>query len=424
GDSLLGILKVEKILEGGEPMKKMVSAVVLFIACIFYLVPAAQADEVSEVKEQMKAMQEQMKAMQKKIEALEAQAPEAAVAGPRFAQSMEMVEGFKLGGEAAMFFTDIQKDGSTNEPEPHFGLDKICLLPAIQITEDISVEAALDIEEGGANLDELYFIFENMPLDSSLTVGKDDRFFKTKRFTERYPFAGTAFWRDEEIGILWETESDPFYTALSWSQGLELNTGNFNQDGSYDIMQDDGKNSNHGGIRQVSAGLGFAKELGESAKIDILGWGLYSKLSSADITFLKSNLTAYTSNDDNQQRLGANLTYEIGNFNIVTQYIDAEDGKLDRKAWFIQPSCKVELPVDWKYCKDNRFLVRYGELKVDNTESTGSTCTWDRTELTLAILTDIANSLVLKTEYTIDDEETGAGDVNNNELLIWLEYAW
>ena len=129
----------------------------------------------------------------------------------------------------------------------------------------------------------------------------------------------------------------------------------------------------------------------------------------------------YTSNDDDQYRIGTNFNYILGNFNFLTQYINAEDGDLDRYAWFVQPSYKVKLPWDWKYCKAHDLLVRYGQYRVDTTTAFSKPCTWDREELTFAVITDIVKNIQLKTEYSINDEDTGNGDVNNNELLMQLK---
>jgi len=396
----------------------------------FCFLKPSYADEISELKAQMKLMQKQMQAMQAKIEALETQAPQLAEAteGPKYLISKELLDKFELGGTVEMEFVNTQSDISTGESEPYLNFDKVCLQPAIQITEDIRVEAALDIEEGGANLDEAYFIFSNLPFNSTVQIGKDDRFFKAGIYTERYPLASNAFWRDEETGILIKTEYEPFYGALSWGNGLELAFVSPGKDASngdaYDLMQDDGKSSDYTGMKQVAGGLGFKQELGKLGKIDILGWGLRSELSSDDISFLQTNLSDYTSSDDDQYRFGINASYDFADLNLTGQYVDAEDGELDRSAWFIQPSYKFELPFDWKYCKEHRFLLRYGELDVDNTAAFTRPATWDREELTVGLISDITKNLIAKLEYTWDDETTGNGDVNNDELVMRLEYAF
>ncbi|MFH1783234.1 MAG: hypothetical protein ABH848_06425 [Candidatus Omnitrophota bacterium] len=402
---------------------------IIFSYVLLFSASSLYADELSELKVQMKAMQKEMGKMQKKIEALEIQAPQAAkeAEGKKYAISKEVLEKFELGGEIEIEFVDTQKDTSTGEAEPHFQLDKIRLEPELQITEDIRFEADIDFDEDTADIDECYFMFQNLPSNSSLQIGKDDRFFKAEKYTERSPLAGTAFWKDEEWSLLLETEHEPFYAAFAWSQGLELDLKEVGEDDSsdvYEMIQDDTRKSSYNGIREVSLGLGLKKELGDFGEIDILGWGLYNQLSSADISFLKSNLNSYTSDDDDQYRAGINLEYELGDFSLVAQYIDAQDGKLDRETWFIQPSCKVELPFGWKYCNGHRLLARYGRLDVDNAKSFSTPAAWDREELTLAVITDIAENFKLKSEYTINEEDTGNGEVDNNELVMQLEYEF
>ena len=412
-------------------MKKTLACLCAAVISSFCLIQAAQADEISELKAQMKAKQKQMQAMQAKIEALEStQAVDAAeiAEGPKYLISKKILDKFELGGIVEMEFVNTQSDASTGESEPHLAFDKVCLQPVFHINEDIRIEAALDIEEGGANLDEAYFIFDNLPFNSKLQIGKDDRFFKAEVYTERYPLAGNAFWRDEETGILIETEYKPFYGALSWGNGLELAFVSPGKDASngdaYDLMQDDGKSSDYTGMKQFAGGLGFKQELGKLGKIDILGWGLSGELSSADISFLQTNLSNYTSNNDDQYRFGVNVSYDLDDLNLTGQYIDAEDGELDRSAWFIQPSYSFDLPFDWKYCKGHRFLLRYGELDVDNTVAFARPATWNREELTLGLISDITKNLTAKIEYTWDDEATGNSDVNNDELVMRLEYEF
>jgi len=44
--------------------------------------------------------------------------------------------------------------------------------------------------------------------------------------------------------------------------------------------------------------------------------------------------------------------------------------------------------------------------------------------LIFAFITDIVNDFKLRTEYTIDGERTGSGEVDNSELVMQLLYEF
>jgi hypothetical protein len=173
---------------------------------------------------------------------------------------------------------------------------------------------------------------------------------------------------------------------------------------------------------EAGIGLGIEMELGMAGKLDVQGFYYHGELSEADTKFLNKNLSGYDSDKDDQYRYGVNVDYTFQNFNLFFQYIKAGDGDLDRYAWYLQPSYDLHLPWGWNYFSSHTFLLRYGRLNLQDIEPVFSdSLTWDRQEITLAMISEIFNNLKLKAEYTIDDEDTGNGEVNNNELLIQLE---
>ena len=68
-------------------------------------------------------------------------------------------------------------------------------------------------------------------------------------------------------------------------------------------------------------------------------------------------------------------------------------------------------------------LVRYGWLDVDTDRppDPDNTLTWDRQRWTLGVITEVRRTLLLKIEYCFNDEDTGDGDRDTNELLVQLE---
>lgn len=426
-------------------MRKAIVCLCVVVVLSFCFGQVAQADEISELKAQMKAMearhQKEIAELKARIETLEAERA-ARIETPKEMEERviaieerlkEPYEGgllsfkgknWEIGGELELEFVDTQDDTNIGEPEPHFQIDKFSLIPRVHFAEDITLEADLYFQDSSARVDEAFVTFAKLPFNSELKVGLDDRFIMPKRMTERWPLAATAFWKDEEFGITWSTEQEPFYGILTWSQGLEIDETDVGEDdssGNYAMLHDDSRRSNYGGIKEVGVGLGLKQELGDLGEVDILGFGYFNELTDNDISTLKSDISSYTSNDDEQYRIGANFDYTLRNFNFFAQYIDAKDGDLDRYAWYVQPSYKVELPFGWKYCNDHTFLVRYGEYDVDTTKAFGNPCTWGREELTFAVITEVAKNIKLKSEYTIDDEKTGDGEVDNDELVVQLE---
>ncbi|MFT5206861.1 MAG: hypothetical protein ACI9CF_000602 [Candidatus Omnitrophota bacterium] len=400
----------------------------LAIVSTYMLILPASADEISILRDQMQVMQAEMQAMRIEMASLKGLEPSQLIKGPQVFRTKLPVQGIELGGEVEIEIVDTEDDVATGEPEQHMQIDKVRLELEVQINEDMRFEADIDFADGGVDLDEYYFIFQNLPLNSTLQVGLDDRFFKGPRGTERYPLAANAFWRDEELGLLWEAEVNDVYIAFSLSQGLELDTRDIGEDDStgdaYALIHDDSRGAAYNGFHEFSGGLGYEFDLGEAGQLEILAWGLISKLSNADKAFLTTSLNNYSSTDDDQTRIGLNFEYSIGSLGLAGQFIDARDGDFDRYAWYLQPTFDFTLPVDWKYGTEQQLLFRYGQLMIDNDATFNLPGTWDREEYTFALITQIAENMKLKTEYTIAEEETGARDINNNELMLQLEYQF
>ena len=66
-------------------------------------------------------------------------------------------------------------------------------------------------------------------------------------------------------------------------------------------------------------------------------------------------------------------------------------------------------------------LIRYGRLNTDWTKSFSKPCSWDREMLIIALITELAKNVKLKTEYYINDEKIGGREINNDEVLVQLE---
>ena len=158
----------------------------------------------------------------------------------------------------------------------------------------------------------------------------------------------------------------------------------------------------------------------ERHRIDILPFYYTSRLSDGDVAYLQGITTYGTSDDDDQHRYGLNVEYILCGLTLFGQYIQATDGKMDRHGWYVQPSYKVEFKKRETFTAVE-FLLRYEDYDVDLTQDIADSRTWDRQTTTVAIIIDVVKNLKIKTEYYLNDEDTGGSDVNNDELLIQLE---
>ncbi|MEA3358328.1 MAG: hypothetical protein U9R17_02810 [Thermodesulfobacteriota bacterium] len=427
--------------------------IVLCTALVFtiFLAHAAQADELSVMKEELRTMQKALEAqtkkieeMQKKIEALESESRSAiedatSAEGEITALRDKIREPhrgdilsrkgakFEIGGELEIEFVDTQRDEETDELEPHFQVDRLKLSPKVKFSEqNVSMKADIDVDTDGAELDEVYIKFSKLPLKSSLKIGLDDMFLKPDIKTERYPLSAIAFWRQEETGIFLKSKFySPFYLNLSYCNGLELDDKKTGEDSSYKIIGVDKRNKDFSDQMELGIGLGSDLYFGTLGMLDVLGFYYLGELSNADIEFLNDKVSGYDSTESALYRYGINLDYNLEDFNLFLQFIRAKDGALNRYAWYIQPSYKFNLPWDWRYFNSHTLLARYGRLHLTDIDAVFTDpLTWDRGELTLAFMPEIYKNIKLKAEYTINTEKTGNGKVDNNEFLIQLELGF
>lgn len=148
---------------------------------------------------------------------------------------------FKLGGELELEFVATERSKNTladetDRPEGHFQLDKFDLMPRANLTDDIYLEALLLFKTDTTKIFEVYAHFSNLPLNSFLRAGIDDRFIKPNRKTEGHPLLGTAFWRGDDLGIFMGDEFSNFYWRLSLTQGWKLSSKQPFEDASYKLI--------------------------------------------------------------------------------------------------------------------------------------------------------------------------------------------
>ena len=119
----------------------------------------------------------------------------------------------RLGGKAEFLFIDSASEddpvvGETDEPDPHFEVDRLRLEPRLDFNREISIHSQIDFipDRGDTFLKELTVRHNTSPewwFASDARLGLDDRFIRPARRTKSYPLIGNAFWRDESVAFQW-----------------------------------------------------------------------------------------------------------------------------------------------------------------------------------------------------------------------------
>ncbi|HOE10859.1 MAG TPA: hypothetical protein PLQ35_11525 [bacterium] len=332
----------------------------------------------------------------------------------------------ELGGEIELEYRDTQRERHsradvTEDPYGQFQIDHVRLSPRVRFTDDLILEADFDAgQQATSDLQEVYLLWRNLPLHSELTIGQQKKFFRPDRKTESYPLAGTAFWHDRDLGVSGKSEWGPFYSHLAVMNGLRMDDDEIGEDESFPILADDLEYGDSNANKEISAGLGWKEKSGEWGKIDLMLFGVWGELSDDDEIFLLGLPKYRLIQDGNDRnRYGANLDYQWNEANLFFQYITSDDGGLERDAWYLQSSYRFK--PELKYLLSVEPLVRYGELNLNLDPVSTNSRTWDRRQWTVALIMELVKDVFLRTEYTINDEETGADDIRNDEALIQLE---
>jgi len=343
-------------------------------------------------------------------------------------------EQFKLGGRLQVDYYDIENEtllpsAFPENPGGSFKIDEFRLSLDADFKNKIRYHGDIDFvdEDGKTRLLESYVDFEELPLHSDLRVGLQPQFFRPSRYTENYPLTGTAFWRGRDIGATWRGVYGPVYAYAAVSNGLALSDKAVGEDKSAKMIGVDESSIDVNGGKEWSGGLGAAYDFGAYGKFDLLGFALTGDLDRDDIDFLQTIVPGYgQSNKDTREWYGGNLKYAVEEWDFFAQIISGRDGEMDRTGWYAELSRKFSFS-GLKYLNSIRPLVRYGELDVDLNErpySSNGSLTWDRRQWLFALISELTRNVNFRTEYALNQEETGGPDVQNNELLFQLEIVF
>ncbi|MEE8185483.1 MAG: hypothetical protein V3T96_03670 [Thermodesulfobacteriota bacterium] len=331
----------------------------------------------------------------------------------------------KIGGELELEFIKSENNSSSgNNPHARFSIDKVVLSPQVYFTDSITFRADIEAEPSEIKVDEAWIEFKDLPYHTFVKVGLEDIFIKPHRKTEDYPINGYAFFQDEDLGIFAGGDYEKWYWRASITNGRRLANRRIQEDNVYPIIHEDDDNIEQNHNKEIGIGVGLRHHFKEGHEIDLLPFYYKGELSGSvanyDISLLKQITTYGSSNDDTKERYGINVEYILKDFTFFAQYIKATDGTMKRTGWYLQPSYKVRIK-DRKTFNAVEFVFRYDDYDVDLTRDPSDSRTWDRQKVVLAAITDVAKNLKIKTEYYFNEESTGGGDVDNNELLVQFE---
>jgi len=203
-------------------------------------------------------------------------------------------------------------------------------------------------------------------------------------------------------------------------------------------------------MRELGAGVGYARDFREMGELELLAFYYNDELSSSSVNFLQNNLTlrdpitqapiaGYGDSDSrDKDRMGFNVGYHLEAYhlyralgveqvlnprggdglNLFYQWLGSTDGELDRRSWYAQASYRFSNPARWRFLRTIEPLVRYGELNPKMERIPSLPLSWWRSQWTLGMILGLAPGLYVRTEYNINNESTGSGSVSNNEFLI------
>ncbi len=298
----------------------------------------------------------------------------------------------KLGGKIELNFVDTQNEsaslpgGPTDNPDPHLIFDRLRIEPELDIGRGLEFYGQIDFlaDEGDTFIKEavLHHRYEKTWFRLDSKVGIEDRFIHigpNARVTESFPLLGTAFWRDEELALLfaarfgrkggpkpskdvekeyaelmrytdsalWHSppldfSSNPgaFTLHFSLGGGSELDGKSVIKDKAdlQEIIQDNRKVENTA-LRDVGVGLEYERDFLELGEISILGFYYEDKLDDDSVRFLQQNLTIFDPltnqplagyglrEESFKRRIGITFRYHLEAFHLLYERgIDTQPG--------------------------------------------------------------------------------------------------
>ena len=348
---------------------------------------------------------------------------------------------FDLGGELEFEFVDTESGSNvansttfpsfiTNvaKPNAHFQIDQLYLYPKVRYKDMALFSADIAIKTASSTvIEEAWVRFFSSPRTYVEAGLNDITIANVPRKTETEILIESVFYRDDDLGLrLGGKPLEWLYWEVSVTNGFTLR-GNrqVSEDPSFFMIADRKNLSNAADRPYMGVAVGFKPNLGALGKVDILPFYYNGVLTDADVLFLQG-IPGYTGsiNDDEKTRYGFNFKYNYAHFALLAQLLYAEDGALERRGWFVQPSYRIYENAGWKWFSAYELVYRYSDLELDLPELVTNSLTFDRQQHVVAMLVRVFDNTTLKIEYNFNDEDTGGADVDNDEFLTQLEVKW
>lgn len=318
------------------------------------------------------------------------------------------------GVELELELSDAGSDA--DEPDPHFQIDQLYLYPVLELSPELHLSADIAVKDDTTYIEEAWLRWS--PGERFwLKAGLDDPVIaNVDRVSEAEILLETAFYRSDELGIKVGGVLTP---RLAWwasaTNGSELAEKQPSEDPAFPIIHDGRRLDGAADGLMFGAGLRLAGSLA-GGEAFVMPWAYSGGLDDADRAFLQSIAGYGISSANRKRRHGANAGWESERLSLLAQVLEGQDGDLDRSGMFVQPA--------WRVSGRYRLMYRYNRLDVDLPAVAADPRTWDRTQHVFALITTLAEGVLLKTEYYLNDEDTGGADVSNDELLLQLQVSW
>ena len=211
-------------------------------------------------------------------------------------------------------------------------------------------------------------------------------------------------------------------------------------------------------LRNVGAGLGYARSFAWLGELALLAFYYDDKLSDTSVGFLRNSLTLRdpvtgapvagygNSNLRTADRWGFGGEYFLpaklympsewnarrgDGLRVAGQWLKARDGAWRRTGWYVQASYRYSFPQRLlfdRYFRSIEPIVRYGEYEGNVDPDPQLPGLWDRRRLLVGGRLEIIREIFLLAEYTVNWERTGSAgaaapgpsSVANNELMFEL----
>ncbi len=359
-----------------------------------------------------------------------------------------------IGGEVELEFIDVEGEGGfanqdltyqkVKNRSPHMRIDMAILSARVNYNDNLYYQIEYRFDDESAYVDKQYARLNVPGINTRFEMGKNRPFVSTKRQSEGYPLIGTAFWKGREAHINSVTElllgdKGKLVGGFSFAMKRPLGTDDAAEDKSFKMMVYDDYEPKNGQTFEYGIKAGI-----ELFGVSALGWYFTGELiDDWDWkTSLKQSLAGYDERGDETDRThnwyGGRVDYDIAGFHLRGEYIEAQDGLLNRYGYYGEGSYKLKAP-SFLHAKSIRLLGRQGILRLSpaqNDEGAGDfvswaylseAMSWNRAMTTLSMILEINENLMLKVEHYILDEETGSDvetGVNDDQSLLQLNFKF